>query len=40
MFLAYCDDFSQVKFIYAIKGVLNPNFPPFNFELKKIRFLK
>jgi len=25
---------------FGIKGVLNPNFRPFSFELKKIRFFE
>jgi len=35
--------FNKSKMLYhstILKGVLNPNFRPFSFELKKIDFLK
>jgi len=33
--------YSNVSFVRLVKGVLNPNFRPFSFELKKkLDFLK
>jgi len=32
--LCFSIDYDEIE----LKGVLNPNFQPFNFELRKIRF--